>query len=238
MAAAIEAHAKGPVSGLVITRYDHAVPCQHIEIVEAAHPVPDAAGAEAAARMLTLAEGLGPDAQVLALISGGGSSLMTLLPEGIPQTQAAALNAALLASGASIDEMNCLRRHLSRIAGGRLAAAAPGSAEAVRAAGRPLIGFSGGMVEDLREIRAFLFDRMYRHWRVQRMRRKATEVVERLFAIYMATPGVLPEEWSVVCRHAVSETGRARVVADYIAGMTDRFALQEHRELTDPQARV
>lgn len=124
MAAAIEAHAKGPVSGLVITRYDHAVPCQHIEIVEAAHPVPDAAGAEAAARMLTLAEGLGPDAQVLALISGGGSSLMTLLPEGIPQTQAAALNAALLASGASIDEMNCLRRHLSRIAGGRLAAAA------------------------------------------------------------------------------------------------------------------
>ena len=112
MAAAVEAHATGPVSGLVITRYDHAVPCQHIEIVEAAHPVPDAAGAEAAARMLTLAEGLGPDAQVLALISGGGSSLMTLLPEGIPQTQAAALNAALLASGASIDEMNCLRRHL------------------------------------------------------------------------------------------------------------------------------
>ncbi|MEM6745167.1 MAG: deoxyguanosinetriphosphate triphosphohydrolase [Pseudomonadota bacterium] len=121
---------------------------------------------------------------------------------------------------------------------GRLAAADPGSAEAVRAAGRPLIAFSDRMVEDLAAIRAFLFERMYRHWRVLRMRRKAVEVVERLFAIYMANPGVLPDEWSAVCRHAVSETARARVVADYIAGMTDRFALQEHRELTDPQARI
>ncbi|WP_112323509.1 glycerate kinase type-2 family protein [Oceanibium sediminis] len=124
MAAAVEATHDWPLSGLVVTRYGHAVPCKRIEIVEAAHPVPDAAGAEAAQRMLDLVQTLGEGDQVLALISGGGSSLLTLLPEGLSAEDGAALNRALLHSGAPIDEMNCLRRHLSRIAGGRLAAAA------------------------------------------------------------------------------------------------------------------
>ncbi|MFO7857167.1 MAG: deoxyguanosinetriphosphate triphosphohydrolase [Paracoccaceae bacterium] len=120
----------------------------------------------------------------------------------------------------------------------RLAEAAPASPEAVRALGRPTAAFSARMVEDVRAIRAFLFERMYRHWRVTRMRRKATGVVTDLFRICMETPGVMPDDWREAAEHAVSVTRRARVVADWIAGMTDRFALQEHRQLTDPQARV
>ncbi len=122
--------------------------------------------------------------------------------------------------------------------GRRLQAADPDSADAVRRLGMPVIRFSDGMFEDLREIRSFLFARMYRHWKVRRMRRKATQVVRELFGIFMESPGVLPDDWREAAEHAVSETMRARIVADYIAGMTDRFALQEHRALTDPQARV
>ncbi|MHA3977848.1 glycerate kinase type-2 family protein [Halovulum sp. GXIMD14794] len=124
MAAAVEAHYDGPMTGLVVTRYDHAVPCKHIEIVEAAHPVPDAAGAEGARRILDLLQSLGEDDVVLALISGGGSALLTLMAEGMDLDDAVTLNKALLASGAGIDAMNCVRRHLSQSNGGRLAAAA------------------------------------------------------------------------------------------------------------------
>ncbi|MEO0912752.1 MAG: DUF4147 domain-containing protein [Pseudomonadota bacterium] len=126
MAAALEEGygPDAPLEGLVVTRYGHAVPCRRIEIVEAAHPVPDAAGAAAAARMLALAEGLGARDRMIALISGGGSSLLSLMPEGVSAEERDALNRALLASGAPIDAMNCIRRHVSRIAGGRLAAAA------------------------------------------------------------------------------------------------------------------
>lgn len=124
MAATLEKHWHGPLEGLVVTRYGHAVPCSHIEIVEAAHPVPDTNGRQAAARILEYVSDLNAQDLVIALISGGGSSLLTLLPEGCTQEHAVALNTALLASGASIDEMNCIRRHLSQIAGGRLAAAA------------------------------------------------------------------------------------------------------------------
>jgi glycerate 2-kinase len=124
MAAAVEAHWQRPVEGLVVTRYGHAVPTRQVEIVEAAHPVPDAAGAAAAARLLALADAAGPDDLVLALISGGGSALLALPPEGIDHADIQAVNRALLASGAPIDAMNCVRRHLSRITGGRLAAAA------------------------------------------------------------------------------------------------------------------
>ena len=129
MAAAVEAHwrsASGPgeVEGLVVTRYDHAVPCQRIEIVEAAHPVPDAAGERAAGRILEMVRGLGADDLVLALISGGGSSLLALPADGLTLDDKQAVNKALLRSGASIDEMNCVRKHLSAIKGGRLAAAA------------------------------------------------------------------------------------------------------------------
>ncbi len=123
MAQALERHWPGPLSGLVVTRYGYAVPCERIEIAEAAHPVPDAAGREAAQRMLRMVEGLGPDDLVICLISGGGSSLLPLPGEGVTLEDKQAINRALLASGASITEMNCVRRHLSAIKGGRLAAA-------------------------------------------------------------------------------------------------------------------
>ena len=125
MAKAVEdAWPDTPLEGIVITRYGHAVPCRRIEIVEAAHPVPDATGEAAARRILELVSGLGEDDLVLALISGGGSSLMALPAPGLTLADKQAVNRALLHSGASIDEMNAVRKHLSAIKGGRLAAAA------------------------------------------------------------------------------------------------------------------
>ena len=123
MARAVEDNWQGPLEGLVVTRYGYAVPCRQIEIVEAAHPVPDLAGEQAARRMLELVSGLTPDDTVLCLISGGGSSLLPLPLAGITLADKQAVSRALLASGASIGEMNCVRRHLSAIKGGRLAAA-------------------------------------------------------------------------------------------------------------------
>ena len=123
MAKAVEDNWPGDLSGLVVTRYGYGVPCRHIEIVEAAHPVPDAAGLAAARRTLDLVKGLGTDDLVLCLISGGGSSLLALPIEGLTLEDKQAINRALLKSGASISEMNCVRRHLSAIKGGRLAAA-------------------------------------------------------------------------------------------------------------------
>ncbi len=124
MAREVEQHMPGPIEGLVVTRYGHAVPCRQIEVVEAAHPVPDKAGHEAARRMLELAEGAGPDDLVLCLISGGASALLALPVPGISLDDKQALNRALLASGADIGQMNTVRKHLSAIKGGRLAAAA------------------------------------------------------------------------------------------------------------------
>ena len=123
MARAVEAHWDGPLTGLVVTRYGYAVPCERIEIVEAAHPVPDAAGLQAARRMLDRVQGLSADDIVLCLISGGGSSLLPLPLDGITLADKQLINQQLLRSGASIGEMNCVRRHLSAIKGGRLAAA-------------------------------------------------------------------------------------------------------------------
>ncbi|CAJ0857890.1 glycerate kinase type-2 family protein [Ralstonia flatus] len=123
MARAVETHWKGPLSGLVVTRYGYAVPCEHIEIAEAAHPVPDAAGMEAAQRMLSLVGNLSARDTVLCLISGGGSALLPLPIDGVTLEDKQAVSRALLKSGASISEMNCVRRHLSAIKGGRLAAA-------------------------------------------------------------------------------------------------------------------
>ncbi|MCY7308919.1 MAG: glycerate-2-kinase family protein, partial [Rhodoferax sp.] len=130
MAQALEAlwPADAPLSGLVVTRYGHVPPRpggvpQRIEVVEASHPVPDAAGQQAAQRMLQLAQGLNPNDLVLCLISGGGSALLTLPIIGLSLEQKQQVNRDLLASGASISEMNCVRKHLSRVKGGRLAAA-------------------------------------------------------------------------------------------------------------------
>ena len=130
MAQALEAlwPADAPLSGLVVTRYGHIPPrpaglATRIELVEAAHPVPDQAGLDAAQRILALAEGLTADDLVLCLISGGGSSLLTLPAEGLTLADKQRINTQLLESGAHIGEMNCVRKHLSRIKGGRLAAA-------------------------------------------------------------------------------------------------------------------
>jgi glycerate 2-kinase len=123
MARAVEDHWDGPLEGLVVTRYGYAVPCQRIEIVEAAHPVPDAAGLAAATRIMERVRGLSPDDLVLCLISGGGSALLALPHEGITLEDKQQVVRALLKSGATISEMNCVRRHLSAVKGGRLAAA-------------------------------------------------------------------------------------------------------------------
>ncbi|MBG6070380.1 MULTISPECIES: glycerate kinase [unclassified Polaromonas] len=130
MAQAVEAHwpADAPLEGLVVTRYDHVPPrpeglAQRIEVVEASHPVPDEAGQAAAGRILAMVQGLSKNDLVLCLISGGGSSLLALPAEGLSLEEKQAVNKALLNSGANISEMNCVRKHLSRIKGGRLAAA-------------------------------------------------------------------------------------------------------------------
>jgi glycerate 2-kinase len=123
MAQAVEANCPGPLSGLVVTRYGYAVPCERIEIIEAAHPVPDVAGLRAAQRMLECVAGLNVDDLVLCLFSGGGSALLPLPIAGLTLDLKQVVSRALLASGATISEMNCVRRHLSAIKGGRLAAA-------------------------------------------------------------------------------------------------------------------
>ena len=124
MAKAFEDHWSAPLEGLVVTRYGHAVACERIRIVEAAHPVPDEMGLQAARDIFSMVQGLTGDDLVVALISGGGSSLLSLPADGISMAEKQAVNRALLASGATIHEMNSVRKHLSRIKGGRLAAAA------------------------------------------------------------------------------------------------------------------
>jgi dGTPase len=116
--------------------------------------------------------------------------------------------------------------------GKRLAAAAPGSVADVRGAGRPLIGFSTEMASADKRLKGFLFERMYRHYRVNRMTSKARRVVQQLFELLFCEPECLPQEWQLRALNA-DERKRARLVADYIAGMTDRFALKEHRRLFD-----
>jgi hydroxypyruvate reductase len=123
MAEAVEA-AWGPCQGLVITRYGYARPCKGIEIVQAAHPVPDQAGVDATQRMLQLLQGLTEDDFVLALVSGGASALLCAPAQGMTLAEKQQVNAALLASGAPIVAMNTVRKHLSRVKGGQLSAAA------------------------------------------------------------------------------------------------------------------
>jgi glycerate 2-kinase len=124
MARAFEAAWSGPLEGLVVTRYGHSVPCDQIEVVEAGHPVPDAAGEQVATRILDLAHNLGPEDQLVFLASGGGSALLSLPARGLTLDDKQAVTRALLNSGATISEINTVRKHLSAIKGGRLAAAA------------------------------------------------------------------------------------------------------------------
>jgi glycerate 2-kinase len=124
MARAVEDAWQGPLSGLVVTRYDHGLPTRRIEVIEASHPRPDEASQRAAERILTMARGLGPDDLLLCLISGGGSALMALPAPGLTLADKQAVTRELLRCGATISEINCVRKHLSAIKGGRLAAAA------------------------------------------------------------------------------------------------------------------
>jgi glycerate 2-kinase len=124
MARAFDNAWPGPLEGVVVTRRGHAVRCQRIEIVEAAHPVPDPAGEAAARRILDLALGLGAEDQLVCLVSGGGSALLALPEKGLTLADKQAVTRALLRSGATIGEINTVRKHLSRVKGGRLAAAA------------------------------------------------------------------------------------------------------------------
>jgi len=185
MAEAVEA-AWGPREGLVITRYGYGRPCKGIEIVEAAHPVPDLAGFAATARMLDLLKGLGTDDFVLALISGGASALLVAPSDGITLAEKAALNAALLSSGAPISQMNTVRKHLSRVKGGQLAAAAyPARMLALMISDVPgddvaLIG-SGPTVADASSAADALA--ILRHWNV--------EVGEGVRAALMGGSGVI-----------------------------------------------
>lgn len=124
MAAAFETLWDGPMEGVVVTRYGFSVPCKHIEIIEASHPVPDEAGLTASRRLLRAVEGLTKDDLVIALISGGGSALLPSPAQGLTLADEIAVNQVLLASGAPISAMNTIRKHISTIKGGRLAAAA------------------------------------------------------------------------------------------------------------------
>ncbi|TIL71266.1 MAG: glycerate kinase [Mesorhizobium sp.] len=167
MAAAFEKVWDGPIDGLVATRYGYGATCQHIEIIEAAHPVPDAAGLEASRRLLEKVQGLTADDLVVALISGGGSALLPAPAEGLTLADEIAVNEALLASGAPIAAMNTIRKHVSTIKGGRLAAAAypaklvslvvsdiPGDNPALVASG-PTVPDSGNRQEALASIAAY-----------------------------------------------------------------------------------
>jgi len=129
MAAAVEAHwpADAPLSGLVVTRYLHGLPTRRIEVVEASHPLPDGRGEAAALRMLAMAGQLGPDDLLLALISGGGSSLLAAPVEGVSLKELRQVTKALLGAGSTIHDINTVRKHLTRLSGGRLAQAANGA---------------------------------------------------------------------------------------------------------------
>ncbi len=124
MAAAFERAWDAPLEGLVVTRYGYGTPCERIEIIEAAHPVPDEAGLAASKRLFDAVSNLTEDDLVVALVSGGGSALLPSPPEGLTLEDEIAVNKVLLASGAPISAMNAVRKHLSTIKGGRLAAAA------------------------------------------------------------------------------------------------------------------
>lgn len=124
MALAFEKGWRGPLEGLVVTRYGHGEPCERIGVMEAAHPLPDAAGREATARILRLVSGLSPDDLVVCLLSGGGSALLESPAPGLTLDDLQTVGRALLRSGATIAEINCVRKHLSLVKGGRLAVAA------------------------------------------------------------------------------------------------------------------
>jgi glycerate 2-kinase len=253
MASAVEEHWRAPLEGLVVTRYGHAVPCRQIEIVEAAHPVPDVAGRDAAGRMLEMVKGLGEDDLVLALISGGGSALLSLPAPGLGLEEKQALTEALLRSGADIHEMNCVRKHLSAIKGGRLAAAAaPARVLALLISDvpgdDPAVIASGPTVPDpttLEDARAVLKKYGIREPKatVDALRRAENETAkpgdpafERVESRLIATPQrSLEAAAEIAGRHGIAAhilgdaiEGEAREVAKVMAGIA--MQIRRHRQ--------
>ncbi|MDJ0629464.1 MAG: glycerate kinase [Rhodobacter sp.] len=170
MGAAFEALWDGPLEGVLVTRYGYATACRYLDVLEAAHPVPDAAGLAASEALISAVSGLGPDDLVVALVCGGGSALLPAPPAGLTLQDEADLNAALLASGAPISAMNSIRKQVSRIKGGRLAAAArparvvslvvsdvPGDDPAQVASG-PTVPDGQGRAQALAHVRAYRID--------------------------------------------------------------------------------
>ncbi len=253
MAKAVEDVWEGPLAGLVVTRYGHAVPCRRIEVVEAAHPIPDAAGQAAAERILASVKGLGSDDLVLCLISGGGSALLALPAPGVTLDDKRAISKTLLRSGATIAEMNCVRKHLSAIKGGRLAVAAapahvvallisdvPGDDPSVIASG-PTVA-DPTTVDDARAI----FDK-YRIDAPPAIRDALSETVKpgdrrlaRVDTILVATPQMALERAAAVAREAGitpvilgnAIEGEARDVALVHAGIAHQCAA--HRQPAPP----
>lgn len=243
MARVCERHWREAVSGLVVTRYGHGVACDQIEVVEAAHPVPDEAGQQAARRMLDMVTGLGPDDLVLALMSGGGSSLLTLPAPGLTLADKQAINRQLLNSGASIHEMNAVRKHLSAIKGGRLAAAAyparvvtlvisdvPGDDPAVVASG-PTVADPSSAAEALETLRRYAItqpEAVLRHLRSgeetpkpddPRLARAQTRVIATAEHSLKAAAALAREAGLAPLILGDAIEGEAREVARVMAGM-------------------
>jgi hydroxypyruvate reductase len=228
----------------VVTRYGYAVPCERIEIAEAAHPVPDAAGLAAAGRMRDLVGGLTADDLVLCLISGGGSALLALPLDGITLEDKQAVNRALLASGASISEVNCVRRHLSAVKGGRLAAAChparvvtlllsdvPGDRPCDIASG-PTVGDASTCADALAIVRRYRIE-LPAHVRdvLETGRGESVKPDDpRLRGIdvrMIATPQMALEAAAGVAAHILGDSieGEARDVAKVMAGLTRQVVL-------------
>lgn len=236
--------ADASLEGLVVTRYGHDVPCDRITVVEASHPVPDSAGEKAAALILQKVKGLGPDDLVLCLISGGGSALLSLPADGLTLADKQAVNRALLSCGANIAEMNCLRKHLSAIKGGRLAAAAapapmvsllisdvPGDDPAVIASG-PTVPDPTTFADAQAVIEKYGIDlpaNVKKH--LDRARDESPKPGDRAFAntktVMIATPQMALEAAAKVAREAGitpvilgdAIEGEAREVAQVMAGI-------------------
>jgi glycerate 2-kinase len=251
MARALERAWPGALEGLVITRYGYEVPCERIEIVQAAHPVPDQTGLDATQRMLKFVEGLTADDLVIALISGGGSALLVGPAPGLTLADKQAVNKALLASGASIGEMNCVRRHLSAVKGGRLAAAChpakvvtllisdvPGDLPADIASG-PTVGDASTRADALAVIERYRVEvpAAVRHWLAQpesetlkpgdpRLARGEVRMITAPQMALEAAAAVAREAGLTPCILGDSLEGEARDVGKVLAGLTRQVAMR------------
>jgi len=216
-------------------------PSQYIAEYDFRHSLDLGSHASAEAQVAAIADDIAYNNHDLE--DGLRAKLFTIEEVGALALPGAGLEEAKLAHpGMAVERLapEMVRRVISRMiqdvvaeSQARIETLAPADADAIRAAGRPVVAFSAGMFEANKSVRGFLFERMYRHWRVNRTVGKSRRVVQMLFSLLHGGPQMLPDEWRA--RAGDAGTPRAaRVVCDYIAGMTDRFALEEYKRLTDP----